>query len=387
MVGYNFIIRNGMCLDFLSGRRDMKDIYTSGGKIVASESELDRDCPTHEVNADGAFVLPGLIDEHNHVYQDGSYMGAGPDAFCLPSGVTCAVDAGTVGWANCELFFNTNSMRFLSKIYSYLNVSAFGVHDGVGRAEDLNPTAFNEKQIIDKFQKYPNIVRGLKIRMDMCTLDNYGILPLIETIKIADKINSLGYHCVVAVHCANLPQSVHISDIVSILRSGDVLAHVFQNRGETIFNPDGTIIDSVLEGRKRGVLFDCCTGRIHWTFDNYKKALGHGFFPDIISSDIVRDSMYIRPGFSLLHAMNVLFATGMEIDKIFEAVTITPARTLGIPGGTLEVGKPADIAILKVFPNKMHYEDRFGGSLTANEQIVPMMTFLDGEVVYRQIYF
>ena len=38
--------------------------------------------------------------------------------------------------------------------------------------------------------------------------------------------------------------------------------------------------------------------------------LGAGFYPDIISSDLVRVSEYTRPGFSLLYAMSVNSAAG-----------------------------------------------------------------------------
>ena len=97
--------------------------------------------------------------------------------------------------------------------------------------------------------------------------------------------------------------------------------------------------------------------------------LGAGFYPDIISSDLVRVSEYTRPGFSLLYAMSVNSAAGMPTEKILQSVTYTPAKSLGIEekAGVIREGAPADVAILdirdvkdKTFTDNFPFLFRFG---------------------------
>jgi len=191
------------------------------------------------------------------------------------------------------------------------------------------------------------------------------------------------------VHVANLPQSLDICDVAAAMRPGDIFTHVFQNRGQTIFDGGGHIRQGILDARERGVLFDCCNGRIHWSFENYRRALADDFLPDIISSDIVRPSVYMRPGFSLIHAMCALLAAGMEETAILRAVTKNPAKAMGIygPAGSLRVGSPADIAVLEMAPSDQLLVDRFGGQVKAERIFLPLMTLKRGQVVFRQIFF
>ena len=98
---------------------------------------------------------------------------------------------------------------------------------------------------------------------------------------------------------------------------------LFLNRTERLSNV------SEMEGKK-GVLFDCSNGRPHWTFDTLRNAKRNDFYPDIISSDVIRFSQFLSPGFSLLHAMAVCSAAGWDTLEILKRVTYNPARYLQI---------------------------------------------------------
>jgi dihydroorotase len=247
----------------------------------------------------------------------------------------------------------------------------------------------DEAQILKALRKYPVVLRGLKIRMDSATLGDAGLAHLKRAVEIAQHANDLGAFCILDVHCANLPDTVDICDIAEELRPGDIFTHVFQNRKQTIFDANGKVRSGIKEARKRGVIFDCCAGRIHWSFANYRKALADGFLPDIISSDIIRESMYLKPGFSVIHAMCAMLAVGMAETEILKAVTYTPAKVLDIldGAGTLFPGHPADIAVVAIAPLKGQFFDRFGGSLETEKLFLPLMTMKGGEVVFRQIFF
>ncbi|MGE4485468.1 MAG: amidohydrolase family protein [Oscillospiraceae bacterium] len=162
-----------------------------------------------------------------------------------------------------------------------------------------------------------------------------------------------------------------------------------QTHGETVFDENGRIKDFVRAARSKGIWMDDCHGRVHWSFENLKKSFDDGFYPDIISSDVVRISTFIRPGFFLLHAMGVNSAAGMDTLEILKAVTYTPAKALGIldKAGTLETGTPADICVMDVRDDDRVYDDWWGGSCKGNKTFVPLMTMKSGTVAYRQIFY
>ena len=156
------------------------------------------------------------------------------------------------------------------------------------------------------------------------------------------------------------------------------------------FDENGKIKNCVWEAKKRGVYMDDCHGRVHWSYPNLQNAFSQGFYPDIISSDLVRVSEYTRPGFSLLYAMSVNSAAGMPVEKILQSVTYTPAKALGIESkaGEIREGAPADVAILDIRDVKdKTFTDNYGNSVSGNKLFVPLMTVRAGRTAYRQIFF
>lgn len=382
---YDFIIRKGHVFDSEKGEFQDRNIYVKDGFVVDGEG----DSAANIIDAEGRYVVPGLIDEHAHLNLDGTIIGANADLTCIPSGITTAVDGGTTGAAGFELFYKANIIRYETSVYAYLNVSTFGNKSLCIHEENHDPADFREDLILHLFQKYPDILRGLKVRMCKGTLENYGIEPLIRTIEISEKLKKYGLHAPVIVHYGDLPENVTVHDLVEILRKGDVLAHAYQTHGETIFDGGGNVLACVKEAQKKGIVIDSCNGRVHWSFENLKQGFKDGFYPDIISSDLVRASEYTRPGFSLLHAMCVCSAAGMPTADILRAVTWRPAQVLGIlkKSGTLESGKQADISIFDIIKNPMEMTDMYGGICRGNKMFVPLLTMKQGRVAYRQIYY
>lgn len=342
------------------------------------------------IDAQGKITCPGLIDEHLHVDLNGSIIGANADTLCIPNGITTICDGGTCGASNFPLFYNSNLIRFEAHAYSYLNVSTFGNKSLCLHEEDHDPADFREDLIVKTFRKYGEVLRGLKIRMCRGTLGEHtGMAPLYRALEISERLQKEGFHCPLVVHYGDLPQNVSVAELFGALRKGDILAHVFQTHGETIFNDDFTIKKSVLDARERGVLMDDCHGRVHWSIPNLKAMLKENFLPDIISSDSVRISEYVKPGFSLLYAMNMLWNLGMKLEDVLTRVTLNPAKALGIAdcSGVIGEGRCADITILDEYATKHPMPDMFGGSIESKALLVPLLTVVEGRVGYRQIFF
>ena len=383
----DMIIRNGQVFDSVNAKFEKKDIGIHQGVFVA----LDEDTQSNnEVDAEGNYVVPGIIDEHAHLNLYGTIIGANADTVCIPNGITTACDGGTCGASNFEQFYMSNIIRYESTVYSYLNVSTFGNKSLCKHEEDHDPADFREDLIDSLFEKYPQVLRGLKVRMCKETLGDHGISPLHAGIEMSEHLKAKGYHCPVAIHYDDLPENVTVKELFGTMRKDDVIAHVFQTKAETIFDENGKIKDCVWDAKKRGVYMDDCHGRVHWSYPNLQNAFSQSFYPDIISSDLVRVSEYTRPGFSLLYAMSVNSAAGMPTEKILQSVTYTPAKSLGIEekAGVIREGAPADVAILDIRDVKdKTFTDNYGNSISGNKLFVPLMTVKGGRTAYRQILF
>ena len=383
----DMIIRNGQVFDSVNAKFEKKDIGIHQGVFVA----LDEDTQSNnEVDAEGNYVVPGIIDEHAHLNLYGTIIGANADTVCIPNGITTACDGGTCGASNFEQFYMSNIIRYESTVYSYLNVSTFGNKSLCKHEEDHDPADFREDLIDSLFEKYPQVLRGLKVRMCKETLGDHGISPLHAGIEMSEHLKAKGYHCPVAIHYDDLPENVTVKELFGTMRKDDVIAHVFQTKAETIFDENGKIKDCVWDAKKRGVYMDDCHGRVHWSYPNLQNAFSQSFYPDIISSDLVRVSEYTRPGFSLLYAMSVNSAAGMPTEKILQSVTYTPVKSLGIEekAGVIREGAPADVAILDIRDVKdKTFTDNYGNSISGNKLFVPLMTVKGGRTAYRQIFF
>lgn len=383
----DMIIRNGQVFDSVNAKFEKKDIGIHQGVFVA----LDEDTQSNnEVDAEGNYVVPGIIDEHAHLNLYGTIIGANADTVCIPNGITTACDGGTCGASNFEQFYMSNIIRYESTVYSYLNVSTFGNKSLCKHEEDHDPADFREDLIDSLFEKYPQVLRGLKVRMCKETLGDHGISPLHAGIEMSEHLKAKGYHCPVAIHYDDLPENVTVKELFGTMRKDDVIAHVFQTKAETIFDENGKIKDCVWDAKKRGVYMDDCHGRVHWSYPNLQNAFSQSFYPDIISSDLVRVSEYTRPGFSLLYAMSVNSAAGMPTEKILQSVTYTPAKSLGIEekAGVIREGAPADVAILDIRDVKdKTFTDNYGNSISGNKLFGPLMTVKGGRTAYRQIFF
>lgn len=383
----DMIIRNGQVFDSVNAKFEKKDIGIHQGVFVA----LDEDTQSNnEVDAEGNYVVPGIIDEHAHLNLYGTIIGANADTVCIPNGITTACDGGTCGASNFEQFYMSNIIRYESTVYSYLNVSTFGNKSLCKHEEDHDPADFREDLIDSLFEKYPQVLRGLKVRMCKETLGDHGISPLHAGIEMSEHLKAKGYHCPVAIHYDDLPENVTVKELFGTMRKDDVIAHVFQTKAETIFDENGKIKDCVWDAKKRGVYMDDCHGRVHWSYPNLQNAFSQSFYPDIISSDLVRVSEYTRPGFSLLYAMSVNSAAGMPTEKILQSVTYTPAKSLGIEekAGVIREGASADVAILDIRDVKdKTFTDNYGNSISGNKLFVPLMTVKGGRTAYRQIFF
>ncbi len=379
----DYLIRGGRVIDPCRDFDGTADIAVKDGIIISAERADDPQDPihaTHVVDASGCIVTPGFIDFHCHLASYVTDLGISGESMYFPTGVTTAVDAGSTGTANYEAF---RSMTFNSKlrIKAWLNVCPAGLVTAAYH-ENLNPAVFQRTKMLRFLKKYSDQLLGLKLRSSRELVGEYGLEPLKAMLDIAEEAG-----CPVVVHTTNPPAGA--AELARLLRPGDVYAHVYQGKGETVVK-DGKVIPEMKEHQARGVIFDAANGVNHFDIGVAETCLREGFLPDVIGTDLTVKSAYL-PGkvFSLPFILSKYIAFGMPLPEIIRRVTTNPARILGEEKelGSLAEGTCADIAIHREIEKPMVFRDYKGDEIRGTRLLRTELTMREGITVFRQIDF
>ena len=167
---------------------------------------------------------------------------------------------------------------------------------------------------------------------------------------------------------------------MELMRPGDVVTHIYNHHTLGILDDSGKIKRSVLEARSRGVWMDVGHGLGSFNFDSARKALDAGFPPDSISTDIYNLNIH-GPVYDMPTTMSKLLYLGMSFDDVLLRSTSNPARVVNrIPMlGTLQVGAPADVALLAIEDGSFQLIDSQKNTVTAKQRIVCRRTICRGK--------
>ena len=88
----------------------------------------------------------------------------------------------------------------------------------------------------------------------------------------------------------------------------------------------------------------------------------------------------MHPVKSFANVLTCILALGFELEKIIEYITIAPARAIGIDdhAGSLAVGMPADVTVMKIEDGDFELEDCEQQTRKSDRQILPVMAFKRG---------
>src|SRR5205807_8820432 len=83
--------------------------------------------------------------------------------------------------------------------------------------------------------------------------------------------------------------------------------------------------------------------------------------------------------------MSKLFGYGMTLDETIERATANPARVFPLfnDRGTLNVGAPADVALLELQKGNFEFLDNYKNKIKGHQRLFPSMTVLGGKRVPR----
>jgi dihydroorotase len=367
------ILHGGRVLDPGAGLDGALDVVVDGGRIAAivppSDARPAGDDPVVDVT--GLLVVPGLIDLHGHWY-DGSPYGLDPVAN-LRGGVTTAVDAGTTGFSNFGSFRRHTIETAPVRVLAFVHVAAAGlVTTVVGELQDIRYARPREAAAIIEANR--DIAIGVKVRLGSEASGVNGAAALDAALAAAEL--------------AAVPLMAHIgedADVAAVLRRlrpGDVLTHAFTASGTGIIGADGRIMPEAHAAAARGVRFDIGHGCGSFSWATAEQALAEGLRPDAISTDLHRYSIE-RPVVDLPTTMSRFLALGLSLEAVIEATTSGPAAIIGRPDvGTLRVGGPADVTVLRLDPDPVVLADAQGVKRRVGPILRPVWTMSDG-TLYR----
>jgi dihydroorotase len=365
---YDLIIKGGRVIDPSIGLDAVRDVAIAGGRIAAVGAGIAGDA-TETIDARGKIVSPGLIDIHTHAGRSKD----GPP-LALQDGVTGWIDAGSGGADNIDQIAAV--ARTAPQIgRALVNIARTGVAPG-GELHDINRA--NVALAQGAIARNRDVVVGVKARLS----NNVAGANDLEALRRAQE----------AAAPFNLPVMIHVGQnysplraILPLLKRGDIVTHMYAPAPNGILDDKGNLFPDVTAARRRGILFDFGNGVAdHFDWDTVDKATRQGFWPDTFSTDW--NVMSKTTGVvDFPNVMSKFIMLGMPLSQIIACATVNAARVFPSfdDRGTLNVGAPADVAILELRDGTFEFLDNYKGTRTGRQRLFPAGTVLAGKPVPR----
>jgi len=365
---YDLIIKGGRVIDPSVRLDATRDVAISGGRIVAVEATIAGDA-ADTLDARGKLVVPGLLDIHTHAGR--SAEGAG---LVLQDGVTGWIDAGSQGAERIgETIAVARSSPQPGRVL--INIGRNGILPE-GDTMDLKRADVDAAR--DAIAKNRDFIVGVKARLsrDVAGGNDYEVLRRAQEVATS----------------FSLPVMIHMGQTISplpklvdLLKRGDIVTHMFAPPPNSIIDESGHILPEILAARRRGVWFDIGNGQSgHMRWDTIAAIMKAGFWPDTFSTDWNTNS-HQTGVIDLPNCMSKLFGYGMTLDEAIARATVNPARIFPLFNdcGTLNVGAPADLALLEMRKGNFEFLDNYKNKITGHLRLFPSATVLGGKRVPR----
>ena len=365
---FDLIIRGGRVIDPSLNLDTIADVGIANGRIQSIDRELNASA-TDEINATNKIVLPGLLDIHAHYAQDdrGAHI-------CLSDGVTGWVDAGSAGADNIEeMVAVARSAPQSARIL--LNIGRGGV---IPEGDTADISMANVEVAKAAIASNLDYVVGVKARLTSGVTAND-----IVVIRRAQEVASY-FNLPLMIHMGQSESSM--ASLVAELKPGDVVTHMYAPPPNAIINNDGRIFPEILEARRRGIWFDVANGRTdHLRWDTFDAIMETGFWPDTISTDGFSTSRSAPGVRDYPNIMSKFLNFGMSLNAVVAASTQNPSRVFPFlrDKGTLNIGAPADVAILDLREGEFEFIDNYENVRPGNQRLFPFETVLAGRRVPR----
>jgi dihydroorotase len=383
MSGYDLVLKGGTVVDPAQSLHQVADVAFVEGRVAAVGSGLEAGrAEVHDLA--GKFVFPGLVDLHTHFFWGVNSLSVDPRNDFLPTGTTCAVDAGTSGSANVlalrEFLIEPSDLH----LYAFLNISPLGMV--ALRYLPMDEYRLTEGRTAGA-AKAVNRHRGkiVGIKLVLPSKDGVGYEHSEDLVKRA----------VEAAAAAETRVMVHIDGGLALetlcrhLRPGDIITHCYQGNHPAIIDESGELLAAVRDAVARGVLLDlAAAGSVHFSWKVAEACAARRTWPHTVSSDYATTPRNAPEGFmrSLPEVMAIMLHLGMPFDDVVRAATSAPAAAVGLDErhGSLRPGVCGDAAVFERRQASMTCPDMLGETRTVDQTLAPVLTVAHGSVAWRR---
>ena len=326
----------------------------------------EADAPADEISSARALsypsgtLLPGLVDMHAHPALDSSKYGVDPDVHMLPRGSTTVLSQGDAGARNWPAYRERVIRHARTRVKLAINLAASGESSPNPCLADLAEADVDA--CVAAIGDGGEDIWGVAVNVAPAACgesDPKEILRrAIAAAERTDRPLLVGTR-----HADDWP----LEDFLEWLRPCDVVTYCFHSLSDRIVR-EGRVLDCVWRARERGVLFDIGHGMQSFDFDIAEAAVGEGFLPDTISTDMYVRHLRSTPPHDLALTVSKLLAAGMAEAEAWPRVTSRPAELLHLVGeaGTLAAGACADIVVLQVSDERVSLQDVNGNEREGN---------------------
>jgi dihydroorotase len=371
---FDVVIANGDVLDPSQRLRGKRDIGIKNGQVATIAASIPADRAVQRIDAGGRLVTPGLVDLHTHMMPHVSGIGLPADELVGITAVTTAISAGDAGANTFGAFTHWAKPQARTRLYAFVHIASIGLAGGLAPGEMLNI----DYAIVDACAKIvaenADVALGVKVRITDSIVGQNGLEPLRRAIRAAAMA---GPQFRVMCHIGAAPGSM--SDLLDLLRPGDILTHAYSGAGNNIVE-NGQLLAAAKTAKARGVIFDVGHGGGSFDYTVCEPAMQQGASPDTISSDLHSVSIN-TPGYPTLpNVMSKFLGLGLPLEEVVARATWEPAKIVGrVPGlGTLMVGAPADISIFDLVDGPVEFVDTRNNKRSGTKKLVPWLTVKGG---------
>ncbi|HWE16956.1 MAG TPA: amidohydrolase/deacetylase family metallohydrolase [Hyphomicrobiaceae bacterium] len=357
---FDLVVKGAEVLDPSQNLRARRDIGIRFGLIEALEADIPADKANRVLNAGGKLATPGLVDLHAHVFPYGSAIGIPADELVPFQATTTLVSAGDAGANNFAAFRRAIVGQTRARLYAFVHIANIGL--GGFPVPELYNIDYAQTEVAAKaVAENADLAIGIKVRMSENVIAKHGLEPLRRAIRACEMA---GGGAKVMCHIGGVETAQLMSEILDLLRPGDVLTHAFSgapNIGGQFTNivQGGSLLPAALAAKQRGVIFDVGHGGGSFDYTVAEAAMAAGAGPDTISSDIHVFSGN-TPGMPYLTwVMSKFLNLGLTLEQVVAMATVNPARVVNRAAklGTLQVGAPADVSLLDLVEGPVEFVD------------------------------
>src|SRR5215217_5981673 len=378
---FDLVIKGGDVLDPSQSLRGKRDIGIRWGVVEAVEPEIAAARALKTIDATGKLVTPGLIDLHCHVYPYGSAIGIPADELAQFQCTTTTVSAGDAGVNNLAALRRYIVAQSRVRIYAFVHIANNGL-SAFPVAELYNIDHAQVEACAMALAENQDFLLGVKVRMSENVIFKHGLEPLKRAIQACEMC---GWPAKMMVHIGGVETKELMSQILDLLRPGDVLTHAYSGAPNiagafTNIVQDGKLLPAALAAKQRGVMFDVGHGGGSFDFTVAEVAIPGGCTPDTISSDIHVFSGN-SPGMPYLpNVMSKFIMLGHTVEQVVAMATTAPAKVIDRQPklGTLQVGAPADVSIMELVQGPVSFVDTRNNTRTGQAHLRPVQTVTGG---------